>query len=163
MEIKVYIKEKVAGIVLKQNDKIIGMIHSKYNKELDSFEIKRVATSEKGLGSDLYFLLSVALNGKYIVHDTSLIFPKALTIWKKLKTSDEWEHQKFNGATRFRVRKIIPIGMGETYLSFLDIDWFRSILFFKELIISSIESIETNLSLPDPLSVVTTKKATSKK
>jgi hypothetical protein len=158
MEIKAYKKEKVAGIVLKINDEIIGMIHSRYNKDYDSFEVKRVATSEIGLGKELYFLLSILLEGKYIISDTYLTLPKARVIWNKIKRAKEWESQIYNGLVRHRVRRIVPIKIDLIHLSFLDVDWFRSIRFFKDIMITSIESVKTETSLPDPLSVVATKK-----
>lgn len=158
MEIKAYIKEKVAGVVVKFDDEIVGMIHARYNKDYDAFEIKRIATTQPGMGKELYFLLSIALKEKYIIPDTLLTLPKALLVWDKIKTGGEWEQDKYNGLVRFRVRPLPSMDMEIIYLSFLDVDWFRSILFFRERMISSLESLETNLSLSCSLSVVATKK-----
>ena len=156
MKIKVYKKEHVAGIVLLQDDKIIGMIHSKFNKDFNSFEVKRVATTVTGLGEELYFLLSISLNGIFIIKDTVCSMPKAEYLWKKFVNSQVWDKVVFNNNILFRVKPTnFPEGLEIENYSFLDVDWFRSILLFKDSLISSLEKDRTNPSLPKPLSVVT--------
>ena len=104
MKIKVYKKEHVAGIVLLQDDKIIGMIHLKFNKDFNSFEVKRVATTVTGLGEELYFLLSISLNGIFIIKDTVCSMPKAEYLWKKFVNSQVWDKVVFNNNILFRVK-----------------------------------------------------------
>jgi len=156
MKIKVYKKEKVSGLVILLNNDIIGMIHSRYNAAYKAFEVKRVASIGSGFGEELYLLLSLFLSGRYLIKDTEFIMPKALEKWEGFRKSSMWEKVTINNTMLFRVKSFsLPKEIEIEYLSFLDVDWFRSINFFKDSMITSIEKYETNPSPPTPLSVVT--------
>jgi hypothetical protein len=82
--------------------------------------------------------------------------PKAEYLWKKFINSKAWEKVIINNNILFRVKPTeFPEELEVENYSFLDVDWFRSILLFKDSLISSLEKDRTNPSLPNPLSVVT--------
>ena len=144
MNIKIYVKpKKVIGIVVKEDDNIIGGIHSRWNSRLNAYEVRRVFSKRNDLAKRMYLKLFSLMKNCKFTNDNEACLPKAFEIWKTLTKE---EHLIVSSITNDEIVladcSCIHYMLGkEEYLSFLDKDWFKSITEFRVLYSSYLRKI----------------------
>jgi len=159
MNIKIYVKpKKVIGIVVKnEKNNILGMIHSRWNDDLNSYEIKRVCSKQHGLAFKMYRkLFSIMKNSKF-TNDREACSEKTVSIWNSFLRNKEISVVEVSseGLTVMDCSNTHYHLGNDEYLSYLDVDWFRSITLFRVLYSYHIRKIIPSQE-PFPLVLVNT-------